>query len=988
MTSLPPPTSSSSTTSSSTSLLGKRKDGEPLFGRPPPGYRAGLGRGLVFGKGVGDTIGAALDGGGRRERLFGHSMQQATNESEYEDGTGVNQVAEDADDKVDYSDAQFDEFAGYSGALFKGQKYEEDDHEADSVWAAVDAAMDRRRGVARQKRQAEAIAKATAERPKVYSTFADLKNELKAVSVDEWAAIPDIGDNSLRFKRKETKFVPAPDSLLEKARAESSDRVASIDARASSGLQTPAGAAASDGTLTDLNQVGEARKTVLSLKLKEAGDSVSGQTNVDPKGYLTDLNSKKVNSEAEIGDIKKAQLLLKSVVTTNPKHAPGWIAIARLEEVSGKIVQARRYIDQGCHNCPDAEDVWLEAARLHTPANAAALLARAVQHNPQSIPLWLRAAELETEPNKRKRVLRKALEHIPNSERLWKAAVQLEPPEGARVLLGRAVECAPLSVELWLALARLESYENARKVLNDARKHLPTEPSIWISAAKLEEANGNDAMLDTIVQRAVKSLAQNGVVLERDQWIAEAEAAERADSVRTAQAIVRATIGAGVDEADRKRIWLDDGEALVSRGSLQCARAAYAHALATFPAKKSLWLRVAELEKRHPSPPDQPSVLLDTAAAIAKQTAAANTVEPIARAAGERSVLDRLLETAVQQCPTAEVLWLMWAKDCAVRRDIDGARQVLQRAFAQNSNSEHIWLAAVTLERDNGEVARARALLARARERAGTERVWMKSALLERDQGKPEDERAVLDEALQRFPQDAKLWMMRAQLAERLGDVEAARQFYDRGLKNQALSIPLWLCAARLEVRQNNFAKARAMLEKARARNPKNESLWLEAVRVERAASQEKIAEALLSKALQECPTSGVLWAAQIQFAPRAQRRARSVDALKRCDNDVHVVLAVGKLFWAERLLDKARTWLNRAVLLDPSQGDAWATLYRFEAQFGDAAAREAVAKRCGEAEPRYGERWTSVSKDPQNFALKNGEILERVAALVGDASA
>ncbi len=41
----------------------------------------------------------------------------------------------------------------------------------------------------------------------------------------------------------------------------------------------------------------------------------------------------KVSSDAEISDIKKARLLLKSVTTTNPRHAPGWIAAARLEEL-------------------------------------------------------------------------------------------------------------------------------------------------------------------------------------------------------------------------------------------------------------------------------------------------------------------------------------------------------------------------------------------------------------------------------------------------------------------------------------------------------------------------------------------------------------------------------------------------------------------------------------------------------------------------------
>ena len=57
---------------------------------------------------------------------------------------------------------------------------------------------------------------------------------------------------------------------------------------------------------------------------------MTGQSNVDPKGYLTDLGHIKVSTDAEIGDIKRARTLLKSVINTNPKHAPGWVAAARL----------------------------------------------------------------------------------------------------------------------------------------------------------------------------------------------------------------------------------------------------------------------------------------------------------------------------------------------------------------------------------------------------------------------------------------------------------------------------------------------------------------------------------------------------------------------------------------------------------------------------------------------------------------------------------
>ena len=66
--------------------------------------------------------------------------------------------------------------------------------------------------------------------------------------------------------------------------------------------QTPMSGGATP--LTDLKSIGEAREAVLSVKLDQMSDSVTGQTVVDPKGYLTDLNSIKISTEAEVGDIK------------------------------------------------------------------------------------------------------------------------------------------------------------------------------------------------------------------------------------------------------------------------------------------------------------------------------------------------------------------------------------------------------------------------------------------------------------------------------------------------------------------------------------------------------------------------------------------------------------------------------------------------------------------------------------------------------------
>lgn len=154
------------------------------------------------------------------------------------------------------------------------------------------------------------------------------------------------------------------------------------------GLATPADA----GTLTNFVEIGQARDKILSLKLDQVyifpkkhsffsfspliffsfskisgtASTLSGtSTSIDPKGYLTDLNSVVHKTEAEIGDIKRARMLFDSLVKSNPKHAPGWIAAACVEEHAGRMVAARKLIKAGCEQCPKSDDIWLEAARLH-----------------------------------------------------------------------------------------------------------------------------------------------------------------------------------------------------------------------------------------------------------------------------------------------------------------------------------------------------------------------------------------------------------------------------------------------------------------------------------------------------------------------------------------------------------------------------------------------------------------------------------------------
>lgn len=920
------------------SLVSKKK--KTFIGLPAPlGYVPGLGRGAT-GFTTRSDIGPARDADDIPEDRHAPPNKKMK--------------PKDEEEEEDLNDANYDEFSGYGGSLCSKDPYDKDDEEADAIYEAIDKRMDEKRKERREEKLKQDIEKFRQERPKIQQQFSDLKRDLADVSVDEWNNLPEVGDARNRKQRvgRAEKFTPVPDSVLARAAASGSHNSSvSEQEQKYGGLTTPFGSITPIGSATDIDmkKIGQARNTLMDIKLTQVSDSVSGQTVVDPKGYLTDLQSMLPSHGGDINDVKKARLLLKSVRETNPKHPPAWIASARLEEVTGKVQAARNLIMKGCEECPKSEDVWLEAARLMPGDQAKAVVAQAVRHLPQSVRIWIKAAHLEVELKAQKRVFRKALEHIPNSVRLWKAAVELEDEEDARIMLSRAVECCPTSVELWLALARLENYENARKVLNKARENIPTDRQIWITAAKLEEAHGNITMVEKIIDRALASLRSNMVEINRELWIKDAEDCERSGSLNTCQAIVRAVISVGVEEEDKKHTWMEDAEACAVHGAYECARAVYAYALTVFPSKKSIWLRAAHFEKNH----------------------------------GTRESLEALLQRAVAHCPKAEVLWLMGAKSKWLAGDVPSARSILALAFQANPNSEEIWLAAVKLESENNEFERARRLLHKARNSAPTARVFMKSVKLEWCLGEVNNALQLLEEAVKHYPDFPKLWMMCGQIQEQQGDMEAARTAYNKGLKKCPTSWPLWLLLSGLEERTGQLTRARSILEKARLKNPKTPQLWLEAVRVENRAGLKNIALTLMAKALQECPSSGILWAEAIFMEPRPQRKTKSVDALRKCEHDPHVLLAASKLFWSERKISKARDWFNRTVKIDPGLGDAWAAFHKFESLHGDQKSADDIASRCVSAEPHQGEQWCQVSKAIPHWRLKTGEILRLVSAAV-----
>lgn len=845
-------------------------------------------------------------------------------------------------------------------AVFADTKYEADDAEADAIYAAVDARMSSRRQKQREARLQQELADYRKDNPTIRQQFADLKTGLSNVSTEEWAAIPDIGDYSVK-KQKWEKYTPAPDSLLERAKQETA-YVASEPANY--------------GTATDLASIGAGRSSVLGQKLDHAGDSLPGQTTVDAVGYLNELAGERVSTDTEIGDIKRARLLLKSVTSTNPKHAPGWIAASRLEENAGSLVAAKELILEGCRKCPKQEDVWVEATRLHPRPVGRRILAQAVKTVPKSEKIWLQAATLEEDINSKRRVLLKALEIIPSSERLWKAAVELEDPTGARILLSRAVECAPQATELWLALARLQSYEAAKKTLSKAQDVIRTDPAICITAAQLEEIKGGrlNPEIQVVLQRGLNVLSIASNAVKRDDWLKLAEEADRAGYPGTVTAIVESSIDLSIEDADREKTWTEDAQAMENKKCKEVARALYSRMSRTFPTRTDLWQLYAAFERRNE----------------------------------DRSKVQSVLEEAVGFCPEAETPWLMLAKDKWKNNSADEARKVLSRALEANPDSQAVRLAAAKVETESGEYERARLILGKARAQVPSAKVYMKSALLERQLSNWARERKLLESGLVVYPKAEKLWLMLAQWYERamssthveldeiasgksrtteISSLSNPRAVYATAVDRCGKCVYLWIGYARLEERSGSISKARAILERGREKCKGTERidvLWRECVYLEVRDSKRNAASSILARALQECKHSGRLWALSVALESRAGQKAKSVDAIRHCPEEGMVILEVAKYIWRSGKVEKARTWLRRSVEVDPDWGDSWAAWLAFERECGDDEAVSQVESLTIDSEPKHGDLWVAISKQVGNDALTTKDILRRAAAVAG----
>ena len=909
--------------------------------------------------------------------------------------------------------------------------YDADDAEADRIYAAVETRMQERH--AKKRKHVNTLASPMSSRS-LKTEFGDLKRSISTISAQEWADIPEVGDLTAigRAQRKQKlvvdddsfststasssslsrtatteRFTPAPDFLLERALSASSSSTIS-------GMETD-----TTGTLTSPNfsVIGAVRERQLGLTIDTVSNGAMLKSGQETEAYMTGLMSMHQRSSTEVRDLTRAKQLLQSLVETYPSSISGWLSLIRLREGAGEFEEARAEAKRALVTNTRSEELWTESARLAPTADIKLqILEDALKVIPRSPRLWLRVAETAAQVantpleaiNTRLRRLKDGLLLIPDALELWRATIEASRVLDAAytnaehissetlMLLENATNALPAIPEFWIGLAELQETQQAtRMVLNKARVAAPLSHEIWIASACIEEVKyGNAVIVPTLLGRMLASLHGRGHVLSQERWLQTAIECEISKATITARKVIELT---WTSESSTKGEILEQVEHTSSRGHVATGRALL-EILLRHPdhqMDEDIWIFAIRWEQRYVLPAANHEISSSKNGTILSGDAC---TENESSPGGATCLdLDSMLARAIAAIPQSECFWLMAAKDFWKNGAVDSARSLLKQGATYCVDSEELWIAAAKIERWEREVAKARNILYQGRTALPASfRLWIKSAQLERAVGNLSQAISLLVEATESksVEKDPRLWLMLAETIELKTEItpcekekllSQAKKVLVDGVRLFPSSPALWMASGSFEERFSMPLKARAIYEHGRIALPHSDTLWMASIRFEESLGNKALAKALLAKGLQAMPTSGLLWSEAIRLESPAARKTRAADALRRCPEDARVALALARVFWEENLIpEKIQIWIERAVALDPLFGDAhvYAALYEHRIASLEASLSNSdlmknfssgnASRRCCEAEPKYGELWISISKNPRlNRGLK-----------------
>lgn len=605
--------------------MGSQRVNISKWGTPPPGYIPGIGRGaipILTRSDIGEArnfVDPLLNTNNNRNQSFNKNKDKDSTKKEEEE---------------DYN-KPYDNWNGTESGLFKQENLDDEDEEADNVYDQVERYLEEKRAKQRNSTNKKVIDEFQKNNNSIKGMFADLKKDLSSVQKHEWMNIPEIENFTIK-KKKVERFSAVPDHVIQSGLS---------DSRLLNSIQVSN--KAGSGTITsiqNLDDVSQAKSSVLSIAMDKlsgngnksifnSGNSGNegnnryfndskGTTSVNPIGYLTEVTGINVKNNSENNDFKKARKILNAVIESDIVSVSGYVGLARLEELEGKISKAREVITQAVEKITDSEDIWLEAARLHSSNQARVFLQKGLSNLPESSKLWIAYADLETGIYDKIKIYEQALNQVSFSEEIWKKLINLVDDEKAKIYLSKAVECVPKSTDLWLAYAKLEDYKAAKDILNKARIAIPNNLCIWTTAIRLEETNFlmtcdyEDieklkskkkemlGLIRNILNKAHRSLAKHGVIPSREVYLSEAQICERSNCLVCCEAIISETISRDkeLDSNDRIDLWKVLIDKAIADKSYNTPKFIYEQLMLMEGSfNLSLWLKFLELEKLYGS---------------------------------------------------------------------------------------------------------------------------------------------------------------------------------------------------------------------------------------------------------------------------------------------------------------------------------------------------------------------------------------------------
>lgn len=410
--------------------------------QPPPGYKAGIGRGAT-----GFTTRADVP------------LQRAE----------VSNVPNHPDRFIDADD---------TGLLGPNTKLAQEEREAERVYGDLNDRLSRRHGKSRR---------ASTPEPETPDDAENFKQNLATISIDEWANLPEATDLTRRNKRQrleedmEKRSYAVPDSLFASNRGFDSSIEVDVEAmeakdnalsaRLDFALKTRLGAeetsASPTPALPSLSDT-ERKQALLETMIKTQPNQ--------PQGYI---GLARLHAQAQ--QFKKARATIHRAMERCPSVAEVWLEALNLHH--GTDQQA--IMSKAVEAAPKSPDVWRAVIELQpTLESKLQFVHRALEELPENSALWELAVDLES-PEDREDVLSAALDFAPSANLYLKAAAR-NPQR-----LDEAVKMFPSDKRLWLELIR--QGVSAKKALE------ATGTDGWIEIARNCSQEGDLPTMEKII---------------------------------------------------------------------------------------------------------------------------------------------------------------------------------------------------------------------------------------------------------------------------------------------------------------------------------------------------------------------------------------------------------------------------------------------------------------------------------------------------------